>query len=251
MASSQDYMRQLEEMGNMPDYRSTIAEAYDKPVLRGVTDSIANAEAQYLPSMFDVFTKMGTGAGDMSPAAKLSMIGGNLGRLTSQANAGGNVLGYYDATIGRLADRASQDWQIKRQNLQFLAQMAQQREEAERARAAAAAQSANLANLQKLLAGGGGGAGTASVNTGAIKTLQQLNAVRAAKGLSPVDQNYFDTVYNPPKINMPGRGEASLEMAHDMLRSNDWGQKFLGAISLPGAAIMATPERLFGLKMPF
>lgn len=140
MATSQEYMQKLESMGSMPDYKSVISQAYDKPVVKGVVNNIANLESQYLPTVFDTFVNQGTGAKDMSVAAKMARLGQNLGRLTSKANAGANVLNFYDQTTTGLANRAAQDDQMNRQNLQFLAQMQMQKEENEKQRQAAAAQ---------------------------------------------------------------------------------------------------------------
>lgn len=205
-ASSKIYMKQLEDMGDMPDYRGIIAEAYDKPVTRGVVNRIADVESQYLPTIFDAFAKTGTGTRDMSPAAKLSMIGGNLGRLTSQANAGGNVLNFFGNTVNDLANRAAQDWMNRQQRLMFLASQAQSAEQAAAARAASGAGMANFERLRELLGQKGAqGAGTATIQVpeGGFKTVQELNAFRATRGLDPVSQDYFANTYLPQKVPMP------------------------------------------------
>lgn len=251
---SQQYMQQLEQMGDMPDYKSVIAEAYDKPVVRGVVNNIADVESKYLPSLFETFANQGTGAADMSAAAKLAMIGGKLGRLTSQANAGGNVLGFYDATVDRLAGTASNDWQNRKQTLTQLYQMAFQQEEAERqerarqAQAAAAAAQANhlkaLMDQQKAAAQGA----AIDVDPKTFQNAAQLNAYRAAKGLGPVSDSYFENTYKPSQSYTPytqsksSVGAERLDKAwrnpdNSLNLTDNWGEKALTFLAAPGIGL--------------
>jgi hypothetical protein len=147
--SSQQILEQIQGMGKMPDYKTEITKAYDAPVLKPLVQEGANLEAQYLPSLFDPFTKMGTGAADMSAAAKLSGLGGSVNRLTSRIGANNAMQNYYGAQIGDLAGKMSGDWKDQIANLWQMYQAQSQQEEA--ARQAAAMSSWGM--------GGGGGGG--------------------------------------------------------------------------------------------
>ena len=94
----------------MPNYQQEIAKQWEGPLLRPLAEETARYEGQFLPAMFDPFTKMGTGASDMSPAAKLSSLGNSLGRVTAAANVPRNLMSFYGGQIGDLADRMSTDW---------------------------------------------------------------------------------------------------------------------------------------------
>lgn len=133
MASSADYQKQLAAQGAMPDYKKDLAKLYDNPVLKPLTNEAAQLSGQYLTSIFDPFTKMGAGAADMSPAAKLAAIGGSVGRLGGKIQANNSIQNFYGAQIDNLANTQAQKWQARQQQLKDLYQMAFQREEAERA----------------------------------------------------------------------------------------------------------------------
>jgi len=96
-------MNQYNQMGVAPNYQQKIADEYNNPVLKPLTQENANLQSQYLPSIFQPFTQMGTGAGDMSAAAKLSSLGSSLGRLTGQIGANQQVQGFYGDQINNVA----------------------------------------------------------------------------------------------------------------------------------------------------
>lgn len=200
MATSQEYMKQLEAMGNMPDYKNVIAGAYDNPVLKPIVNETQQLESQYLPTMFKTFTDIGTSPSDMSAAAKLAMVGKNLGNISSRAEASRNIQDFYNTQIGGLADTASQNWQLQQQKLKDLYGMAYQNEEAARqeaARKAAAAQAAAQSNALMDLYSQQAGGGLEELTVGTPQTLAELNAIRVSKGLGAVDENYWSSTYLP------------------------------------------------------
>lgn len=152
MASSQELMQKIEGYGEMPDFKSGLAELYSKPVLKPLTREAANLEGNYLSSIFEPFTKMGTGAADLSPAAKLAGIGGSLGRLSGRIGANQSVQNFYGAQIQDLANLEKEKWQQKKNDLMSMYQMQFQKEEADRAEAARqraeAMQRASMAQAQ-------------------------------------------------------------------------------------------------------
>ena len=113
MATSQDYQNQLAAMGDQPNFKQDLAKLYDNPVLRPLTNEAANLQGQYLTSIFEPFTKMGTGAADLSPAAKLAAIGGSLGRLGGKIQANNSIQNFYGAQIDNLANIEAQKWQAR------------------------------------------------------------------------------------------------------------------------------------------
>lgn len=127
---SASYMQQLSQMGQMPDFKSSIAQAYEKPVFRPLVEEGAGLESQYLPTLFDAFSSMGTGAGDMSAAAKLAMVGGKLGRLGSRLNSNRSIQDFYGMQVNDLASQEANRWNTNRQSTQDLYNMAFQREQA-------------------------------------------------------------------------------------------------------------------------
>lgn len=131
--NSQDYLNQIQSMGTMPNYQEQFTKAYETPVLKPLVDERAQLESQYLPSLFQPFANMGTGAADMSPAAKLALVGGSIGRLGGLIGANNSIQNYYGGQINDLANRAGQDWQGRQQNLQFLYNAKAQEEQANRA----------------------------------------------------------------------------------------------------------------------
>jgi len=142
-SQADNVFKQYQSMGDLPDFKNQITQLYDTPVLRPLVNERAGLESQYLPSLFDPFTKMGTGASDMSPAAKLSLLGGSLGRLTSRIGANQGIQNYYGAQIDNLAETERGKFQDKRQNfmtqydvLNNRAGQLQQQLQSQRARAA-------------------------------------------------------------------------------------------------------------------
>jgi len=132
MATSQDLYNELQTFGNqMPDFKTQITQQYDNPILKPIIQEGANLQAQYLPSLFEPFTRMGTGAGDMSAAAKLAAVGGSIGRLQSRIGANANTQNFYGTQINELANKAGQNWQMKRTGMQDLYNLAFQREQAD------------------------------------------------------------------------------------------------------------------------
>lgn len=132
MATAQDYLEQIQAMGAAPsafDLQNRVAETYKNPILKPLADETANLNAQFLPSLFTPFAEMGTGAGDMSAAAKLALIGGSLGRLSSRVGANNEIGNYYKAQIGDVAQGVGQNWQNQNQNLWQLYNAQKQQEQ--------------------------------------------------------------------------------------------------------------------------
>lgn len=178
MATSQEYMQQLEQMGEMPNYRDVIANAYESPVLKPLVGEAQNLESQYLPNIFDTFANMGTGAGDMSAAAKMQMIGRNLGNLGSRIGANRDIQNFYNSQIQDLANTQAQMFGMKQQKFKDLYQMAFQNEEAQRQeqarRAAAGAQAASLQAMKDLYnrQAQAAGMGDPSISVGPVQSKQ-------------------------------------------------------------------------------
>lgn len=195
--SSEYYQQQLDAMGEMPDFRSTIAEAYEKPIIKPIVGEGQRIHEQYLPTIFDTFASMGTSAGDLSPAAKLQTIGRSLGRLSGMSKANADIQNFYNTQIQDLANIEYAKWQDRQQRLKDLYSMAFQREEAARAAAARQAQIDQMNAINDLLnnpPGGGGGEGNVTAEV-QFENVNQLNAYRKQKGLPPVDEEYFKS-YN-------------------------------------------------------
>lgn len=114
--TSKEYLDQINAMGTMPDYKQQVTQAYEAPVLKPLVNEAASLEAQYLPSLFEPFAKMGTTARDISPAAKLAMVGDSLSRLNSRIGANNSIQNYYGAQIGEVAGNLGKDWQNRNQN---------------------------------------------------------------------------------------------------------------------------------------
>jgi hypothetical protein len=222
--NSQYYQRKLENVGPMPDFQSQIAKAYEKPVIRPVVEEAQKLEAQYLPTIFGTLEEMGTGASDMSPAAKLSHIGSRLGQLGSRISANRSIQDMYRTRVQDLANLEAQRWQQNQQRLQNLYNMAFQREQANRAAAQARANRVDTSALEDLLRGGSQndiaiavdeGDGTESQTAGMQATpasdqmsLAQLNAKRSASGRPPVSQEYYENTYTPQTVETPSYGQA-------------------------------------------
>lgn len=194
--SSNQIMDEIRGMGDMPNFKDQITQAYQGPVLKPLVDEGAGLEANILPSLFQPFTQMGTGAADMSPEAKLSAIGGSLGRLFSRLGSNQSMQNFFGGQISDLAGTMSNSWQDKRSNLwnqyQALAQQEAQR------RAAAAARQQQI-DWSKYLSQGGGSpqvSGTSTVMPGLkvgqfSPTGSQLGDVAygAARGVTSIPVN--------------------------------------------------------------
>lgn len=149
MAVSQQYQQQLEQMmQQQPNFLQEVTKAYEQPVLRPIVDERAGLEAQYLPNIFNPLRDQGTGAADMSPEAKLSAIGGDLGRLGGRIQANQNIQDFYRMNIGQLADQYGNQWNSRYGYLRDMYDRALAEEEANKSRAA-----------QASMYGGGGGSG--------------------------------------------------------------------------------------------
>lgn len=145
------YQSQIEQMvSNTPDFRQEVVEMYDKPVLQPLIQERQGLEGQYLNTLFEPFTQMGTSASDMSPAAKLNLIGGSMGRLQSRINANNAIQNFYGGQIDNLANQRQQQFDRRLSTLQNLFGVTSQAEEAARARAAQQRQfNAQLAQMQQ------------------------------------------------------------------------------------------------------
>lgn len=132
---SNSIFQQIQEMGQMPEFRTQLADLYNKPVFQPLTQEAADLESQYLPAIFQPFLNTGTSAADLSPAAKLAAIGQSLGRLGGRVGANQSVQNFYGMQIQDLANQAGNQWQSKRQNLwdMYNAKAQQERDAAERA----------------------------------------------------------------------------------------------------------------------
>lgn len=146
MATAEEYKAQLEGMGNMPDFRNTIASAYQNPVIKPITQEASDLYSSYLPTIFSAF-QSGTGAGDMSAAAKLANIGSILGRQAGKIAANKDVQNFYLTQINDLANAEMTKWQQRQQQLKDLWNMTFQKEEADRQARESAAARANAARM--------------------------------------------------------------------------------------------------------
>lgn len=144
-----EYRQQLNDMGEMPDFRNMIAEAYQNPVIKPITQEASDLYSAYLPTIFSAFTgaAAGTGAGDMSAAAKLANIGNILGRHSGKIAANKDVQSFYNTQINDLANAEVAKWQQRQQQIKDLWNMAFQAEEADRQEREAAAARANAARM--------------------------------------------------------------------------------------------------------
>jgi hypothetical protein len=135
MATASDYLKQIEAMGPTPsslDLKNQVTDAYKSPILTPLVEETANLNAQFLPSLFEPFTRMGTSASDMSPAAKLAMIGASLGRLNSRIDANNKIGNYYGAQIGDIAGNIGETWKNQNSSLWNLYNAASQKEQFEK-----------------------------------------------------------------------------------------------------------------------
>jgi len=209
--TSADYMQQIQDMtsNGMPDFKQAVAQAYDAPVLRPLVQESSNLEGQYLPSLFDPFTKMGTGAADLSPAAKLSALGQSMGRLQSRIGANQGLQNFFGGQMSDIAGNMTNQYQMKLGSLKDLANMAFQREQAAQqasqaasARRAAEEQARQQSELLRQLYGNKstGGMGLSGFTPQQAQSAQYLYNLGNA-GVSTV-QNAFNKVgLNNPVIN--------------------------------------------------
>jgi len=219
--TSQDYLNQINTMGSQPtsqSFQQQVAQAYDAPVLRPLLNERADLESQYLPALFEPFTKMGTGAADMSAASKLALVGESMGRLGGRINANNSIQNYYGTQIGNVAQGLAQDWGNRNQNLwqQYNAKFGQ--EQADRAyglqqqqlaesrasRAASAPPSAwnfpKPAGNSQANTGGADRERQANSLVGAIKRVAQVNYLKpdgsmGSRTSDPASQSMLDSYY--------------------------------------------------------
>jgi hypothetical protein len=271
---SQYYMNKIEKGGPMPDFQSRIAKAYEKPVTKPIVEEARKLEAQYLPTIFGSLADQGTGASDMSPAAKLQHIGSRLGQLGSRISANRSVQDMYKTRVQDLANLEAQRWQQNQQQLQNMYNMAFQREQAEaQARRASASQGGgfDISALEDLLNGGGRDDIAIEVNDevvdsdGMIRSnsgeyaqpqegqmsLDQLNAKRAASGKPAVSQSYYENTYTPQEVPAPSYGDAvwseAIKNVQDASRQPGLrGQlNTFGAVAaLPGAGAVSLFDKI-------
>lgn len=255
MASAADYQRQLQDMGQMPDFKTQIAQAYEKPVLKGITNEAAQLESQYLPTVFNTFRDMGTGAGDMSAAGKLAMIGQNIGNLGSKLNSNSSIQNFYGMQINDMANQQMQRYGMEQQRLKDLYGMAFQQEESQRQAAAAqAASGSNMQAIQDLMnqyQTAGGNLNGTSANVGGFQNVAALNAYRQARGLGPVSQEYFTNTYAKTPVAQPSMGQAVRQGSSNLWQqawgpNGNMGQKAMSIVSAPGVPIISGLSSLFG-----
>lgn len=241
-------------MGEMPSFKSLIAQAYEKPVLRPLVGETQQLEAKYLPTIYNTFANAGTGAADLSPAAKLQQIGKGLGNLGARVLSNRDIQQYFGTQIDNLAALEMQKWQDRQQRLKDLYSMAFQREQMEEARrqaaaarAAQASQGSALAEYISRIMGGGGGGGEGDVALGTPQSVGQLNALREAEGLPPVSQEYFDTTYRPqyqaPESVLSSYVAYPQEL---MAKGQPWYKKAAGVALAPGALTLHGISKIFG-----
>lgn len=246
MAQSSDYyQQQLEDMGDMPDFKSVIADAYNQPIIQPIVGEGQRLAEQFLPSMFDTFVQTGTGAGDMSPAAKLAHIGRNLNRLTAQMGANRDVQSFYNTQIQDLANIEYAKWQDRQNRLKDLYSMAYQKEEAARTAAAQADQmnaiNALIAEQQRLQAEAEAAAedqarkdimADTAVNMGHdLSTLEGLNKYRAVKGLPAFTAEEYANYYPNYALGSSRNMQPGVGWIYDAvqnLQKPDLGSRFLG-----------------------
>lgn len=130
--SSKEIMTQIESQGNMPDYKKAITKSYDDKVLRPIVQEGADLRSQYLSSVFQPFTEWGTGAADMSPAAKLAAVGSSVGRLSGAIGANQDIQNFYGTQIDNLANTYTNSWRDNMANMWQRYNASAQREEADR-----------------------------------------------------------------------------------------------------------------------
>jgi len=141
--SSQDILNQLNQQYGQPGdaanlIESTIKDAY-APSVKNLIQEGNTLRGQYYPAFFNEAQRLGTGAGDMSPAARLAAMQGageNMGQLY-RTNLG--LRDYYNTDINNLVGRAQNQYQVGYGALKDQYTMALQ---GEQQRAAAAAQAA-------------------------------------------------------------------------------------------------------------
>lgn len=150
--TSQQIMSQIQSKGDMPNFKQEVAKAYDAPVLQPIIQERAGLEAQYLPSLYEPFTQWGTGAADMSPAAKMAAIGGSVGRLGSRIGASNTALDFYGAQMGDIVGSMTSAWDRSNQNMWRMYEATYGQEED--ARRAAAARGGGVPDFPDFPGGG-------------------------------------------------------------------------------------------------
>lgn len=184
--TSAQVIQSIQKMGQMPDYKTQVTKKYDSTVLRPLVDEAANLEQGFLPAVFDPFTRMGTGAADMSPAAKLSGLASSVGRWNSRMGANNAMQNYYGAQIDNIVGSLNDAWKTKLANKWQMANFLAQQEQAAAARAAA---QQNQIDWSKYFNRGGGGGGGNTVDTN--PNVYDIDAMgnRIQSGLSNIANN--------------------------------------------------------------
>lgn len=187
MATSQDYMNQISAMGTLPDYKQSLTQLYENPVIKPLATEAGDLESKYLPTVFNALMNQGTSATDMSPAAKLASIGASLGRLGGQISTNRSIQDFYGNQIDKLANNQTQNWQNRYNQLKDLYSMAFNKEEADKAAARAAAAQAQAAAFPSFeqLFGNQQVAGTSTQTMPESIQKALYYAQNAAKGLNP------------------------------------------------------------------
>lgn len=156
MATSAEYLQQLEGMKDMPNFREEVVGMYDTPVLQPLVQERSKLESSILPTLFA--SMGGTQASDMSPEAKLSARTGDISRIFGNIGANQSIQNYYGGQIDNLVNQRQQDWQNRYNTIQNLYNAQYQREaeqraleESRRARAAASGGGIDLSGIQSYL----------------------------------------------------------------------------------------------------
>lgn len=219
--------QQYDQLSQPVDFKQMVTKAYEDPVLRPLVGERASLEAQYLPSIFDTFANTGTGAADMSPAAILSQIGGNLGRLQSRIGANQDIQNFYGTQIGDVARNLTEQRGQQRQSLldqynmvntkanrlfdedmqnRQLAFQRQQAAAAQRAASMQSSQSQRLADLfQKYMGGAGGGpAPKPNLNNTLNRTVNTMGSIIGnadPEAIKQINEQYSNQKLMDPRIS--------------------------------------------------
>lgn len=134
MATSQELLNQMQQYssGNIPgEIETAIKKAYEPTVSSLINEGNALRPKAYT-GFFDAAQKYGTGAGDMSPAARLSaMIGqGELAMQPYRNNM--DIRNYYGTSINDMVNKGLQAYQTGYGNLKDMYGAVFQREQADR-----------------------------------------------------------------------------------------------------------------------
>lgn len=151
---SQDIRRQMQAYtgNNVPAMiEQGVKQQYEGPMKQLISEGQRAREAYY-PEFFNAAERYGTGAGNMSPAARLRAMVADSERLGGRYRNNLDLRNYYGTSINDAVNRAMQGYQMGYQSLRDQWQQAFQDEQAQERNRLARASQAQQNSLAQMLA---------------------------------------------------------------------------------------------------